>query len=234
MYSMVLMVALTSSSTTPDWLGKHHKAHHDGYPVTCYGGCYGGCNGACYGGCSGCWGSGLCYGGWNNCGGGYAGCMGSGFGTCVGGWGIHGYGAFGCHGCYGCYGCYGCVGYAPGYMMNFNPGTPNPSDNDTLPAPKKANGEKGSLAPTKARLIVELPADAKLSVDGRPMKTVDGRGVFTTPSLKQEELYYYELTVELLRDGKPIAENRRVLVRAGQEVRASFKNMDTVSTARSK
>jgi uncharacterized protein (TIGR03000 family) len=225
MYSMVLMVAMTSGTTTPDWFGKHHKAYHDGgYAVASYGGC----SGSCYGGC---WGTGLCYGGWNNCGGGYAGNC---YGTCAGGWGIHGYGAFGCHGCYGCYGCYGCVGYAPGYMTNFNPYVPQPSDNDTLPAPKKANGEKESLAPTKAKLIVELPADAKLTVDGRAMKTVSGRGVFTTPSLKKDELYYYELNVEVVRDGKPVAENRRVLVRAGEEVRANFKDMDAVSTARSR
>jgi uncharacterized protein (TIGR03000 family) len=224
MYSMVLMVALTSGSTTPDWVGKNPKSYQGGYVVSHDSGCYGSGYGA--------WGMGACYGGWNNCGGGYAGsnC----YGTCIGGWGIHGYGAFGCHGCYGCYGCYGCVGYAPGYMMNFSPATPGPSDNDTLPAPKKANGEKATLAPTNAKLIVELPADAKLTVDGRAMKTVAGHGVFTTPSLKKGELYYYELSVEVLRDGKPVAENRRVLVRAGEEVRANFKDMDTVSTARSK
>src|SRR5262245_61567243 len=121
MYSMVLMVALTSGSTTPDWFGKQHKSYYGGYVASYDSGCYG--NG--YGG----WRMGACYGGWNNCGGGYAGsnC----YGTCIGGWGIHGYGAFGCHGCYGCYGCYGCVGYAPGYMMNFSPVTPGPSDNDT-------------------------------------------------------------------------------------------------------
>jgi uncharacterized protein (TIGR03000 family) len=236
MYSMVLMAALTSGDVTPDLF---HKNYGHGY----YGGGYGmGWGGNCYGSYG--WAS--CYGGWNNCGGGgyggYAGGWGGGYGggwgncygTCVGGWGIHGYGAFGCHGCYGCYGCYGCVGYAPGHIPNFNPASPIPRDNDTLPAPKKADGEKESMAPTNARLIVELPTDARLTVDGYEMKTAAGRGVFTTPALKDGETYYYELRVEAVRGGKRVAEDRRVLVRAGQEVRATFKDLDTVSTARAK
>ena len=221
MYSMVLMAALTSSGTAPDTFLKGHHGGHGSYVVTCYGG-----SASCYG----CSGMGSCYGGWNNCGGGGGSC----FGTCAGGWGVHGYGAFGCHGCYGCYGCYGCTGYAPGYVPNYNPHSPIPSDNDTLPAPKKANGDKETMTPTKAKLIVELPADAKLTVDGHEMKTVSGRGVFTTPSLKKGETYYYELSVEVVREGKPVAENRRVIVRAGEEVRASFIDRDAVSTARAK
>src|SRR5262249_27739188 len=106
--------------------------------------------------------------------------------------------------------------------------------NDTLPAPKKSEGEKETVAPTNARLIVEVPADARLTVDGYAMRTVAGRGVFTTPALKDGETYYYDLRVEAVRGGKRVAEDRRVLVRAGQEVRATFKDFDTVSTARAK
>jgi uncharacterized protein (TIGR03000 family) len=59
MYSVVLMMAMTTGAETPD-CGRRH-------------GCNGGCNGGCYGG--GCYGGG-CYGGRGGWGGGCTGCAG--------------------------------------------------------------------------------------------------------------------------------------------------------------
>lgn len=86
MYSVVLMMALTTSADTPDFCR----------------GCRG-CNG-CYG-CSGCWGCHGCRG----CRGGWGchGCRG-----CNGSYG--GWGCSGCWGgCYGGWGCHGCHGTVP-------------------------------------------------------------------------------------------------------------------------
>ncbi len=66
MYSVVLMMALTTGGEAP-------ARHHHGGCCGCYGGyvsygccgCYGGCYGGCWGGCyGGGWGGGWGYGGW--------------------------------------------------------------------------------------------------------------------------------------------------------------------------
>jgi uncharacterized protein (TIGR03000 family) len=83
---------------------------------------------------------------------------------------------------------------------------------------------------TRARLIVEVPSDARLYVDDHLMKSTTEKRVFTTPQLRRGQTYYYILRAEVTRDGKPISESRRVTLRAGQSVRASFHDMDAVAS----
>jgi len=121
MYSVVLMAALATSSSAPDW------GHHSCYGCYgCYGGGYGGGYGGCYGGYGYGWGGHRGYGYGSGCYGyGYGGCYGSGYGGGYGGgcYGGYGYGSpyatWGCYGFYGspymgvsgtCTGCYGCYG----------------------------------------------------------------------------------------------------------------------------
>src|SRR5947207_4870996 len=149
MYSVVLMAALATGGANAPACWGHGSGCHG-----CHGcsGCYGsyGYSGgwACYGGCYGCWGySGGCYGA--------------------------GYGCYGCHGCYGCYGCYG-SNYAPVYSTPIPVIPPATSGTPTGPMPAPADGKKGGEArvdPTRAKVIVELPAEAKLYIDDQLMKT---------------------------------------------------------------
>jgi uncharacterized protein (TIGR03000 family) len=74
----------------------------------------------------------------------------------------------------------------------------------------------------RARLIVKVPANAKLYIDGHLTKATSRKRVFRTPDLESGQMYYYILRVEIVRDGKKVTQTRRVLVSAGQEVRASF------------
>ena len=220
MYSMVLMAALTTGGTAPD-------CHFRGGCCGCYGG-----GGGCYGGCYGGWGGGCC------------GCYGGGFGAYGGCWGGGGWG-----GCYGGYGggyAYG-GGYGGGYYGGVTyPGTTMPGATGTgtgtpgeqlgMP-PEDTTKKKGTmLTPTRAKLVVELPSDAKLYIDDLPMKTTSGVRSFNTPTLEPGQTYYYMVRAEVIRDGKPVTETRRVLVRAGQTARASFKDMEaeTVTTVRAK
>jgi uncharacterized protein (TIGR03000 family) len=72
-----------------------------------------------------------------------------------------------------------------------------------------------------AKLIVKLPADAKLYVDSYLTKTgSQATRVFTTPVLAAGQDYAYTLKAELERDGKTITTSKRVVVRAGAEVEA--------------
>jgi uncharacterized protein (TIGR03000 family) len=233
MYSVVLLAALTTGGQAPQW---HHRT---GCYGACYGSCYAGCYGAgsywsgygCWGSSRGCWGS--PYGCYGSCAGGawwghYASCYGYDIG-CVGTY--PGYGS--CHGCYGCYGCFGCYGgtVVPGPVE-----TPPPmpgGEKGTGGMGEGGKGEGGSTASDhRARLIVSLPEGAKLFVDGREIQNVGTRKTFRTPTLEEGATYFYEVRAEVMRDGQPAAETRRVLVRSGEVSRADFSRLGAPATAR--
>jgi uncharacterized protein (TIGR03000 family) len=103
----------------------------------------------------------------------------------------------------------------------------------------KGSEKKGpsTLVPAKATLVVDLPANAKLFVDGMPVEEATaGVQSFDTPALQPGQLYYYTVRVETMRDGKPVSESRRILVHAGQVIRADFKELESeaVRTAQAK
>jgi uncharacterized protein (TIGR03000 family) len=226
MYSVVLLAALTTGGETPAW-------HHRGGCYGCYGACYGSCYAGCYGGTywsgHGCWG--LPYGCYGSCA-----CYGSYYpGDC-----------YGCNGCYGCSGCYGCYGYgcynygcAGCYGGVVVPGpveTPPPMPGGEKGMGGTGEGAKdtgGSMAANRrARLIVSLPDGAKLFVDGQEIKDVSTRKTFRTPVLEEGTTYYYEVRAEVMRDGKPATETRRVLVRSGEVSQADFSRLGAPATAR--
>jgi uncharacterized protein (TIGR03000 family) len=99
------------------------------------------------------------------------------------------------------------------------------------PADAKPSGS--SAAPDRARLIVELPADATLFIDDQAMKSTREVRNFTTPPLKEGQTYYYMLRVEVNREGAKLTETRRVLIRAGDEVKASFTETGIAAAAKS-
>jgi uncharacterized protein (TIGR03000 family) len=78
-------------------------------------------------------------------------------------------------------------------------------------------------------LLVQLPPDAKLFVDGREVNlTPEIRNVLT-PELTPGRDYYYTLMVQAVRGGKPVEETRRVVVRAGQASPADFRDLGVAS-----
>ncbi len=106
---------------------------------------------------------------------------------------------------------------------------------ESIPAPKET--KKGVyLSPSKAKLVVEVPADAKLFIDDVQLKAAPGVRSFNTPTLEVGQSYYYMVRVETIRDGKPVSQTRRVIVRAGEIARADFRSLlsETVQTAQAK
>jgi len=251
MYSVVLMAALATSSSAPDFghrcsgcsgYSGGHGCHGGGYATWCTGGW------GCYGwGCYGSTGMG-CYAGWSGwgCRGG-GGCYGGGYGGgCHGGWGCYGATGWGCTGGYGCYGggygspyvvCGGGPGAYGGYSgygvpvpggMVVNPGTASPVTPVTPsgPAPEVTPEpkKKGELSRAKVRILV--PADAKLYVDGVLMKTGTPERVFQTPELNPAQTYYYDVRAEILRGDQVYAETQQLVVRPGTESTASFAGLE--------
>jgi uncharacterized protein (TIGR03000 family) len=221
MYSVVLMAALTTGTEAPDFFFRNGCRGCNGcWGASCHG-CYGGCYGGCHGcrGYQGCWG---CHGSWAVS----HGCWGSGC------WGCHGYwsgwyAAYSCHGCYGGWSCHGCLGVGPVYAA---PAGVSPGIRfEQAPLPKK-NPEEVRVN-DRSRIVVELPEDARLYIDGNLMRSASARRVFRTPELNPDLTYFYDVKAEVVRNGRAVSETQRVIVRPGQEARANFTNLDRRDTA---
>jgi uncharacterized protein (TIGR03000 family) len=209
MYSVILMAAMTAGGDAP-------ACHYATPAVGCYG-CYGSGYGygAYYGGYHSCYG-GSCYGGayypaYSNC----YGCYGSCFGyngppssMCYGG----------CGGCWGGFGTYTYTAPAGSYST---PVITTPTE--TLPpaTPKKEEMKKDETK-KGAKVIIDVPATAKLYVDDQLTIGTGTRRVFSTPALVPGQAYYYQLRVEYEQDGKTVTETRRLIVRNGETAQTAF------------
>ena len=197
MYSVVLLMALSGGAEAPDC----HKS------CSCSGYCSGSyCSGyACTGSyCSGYACSGSCHGGGHKLFGGHGGGL---FGghkhSCSGSY---------CSG-YSCSGYMGCTGCAGG--MIYGPGMGG-SKSKPLPPPKKDE----VTAP--ATIVLSLPADAKVSIDGTVTTSTSATRTFVTPELNQDQAFVYTISAQIVRDGQTLTVSEKVTVRAGEETRVNF------------
>lgn len=106
-----------------------------------------------------------------------------------------------------------------------------------MPAPKKE--DKAKEKEGAARLILDVPQDARVYIDDQLMRTPSARRIFSTPTLQAGQAYFYDIRVEVVRDGRTHSETKRVIIRAGDTVTASFSggpavdpNRAVASTAR--
>jgi uncharacterized protein (TIGR03000 family) len=117
-----------------------------------------------------------------------------------------------CHGCCGGYvSCHGCCGGA----------APAPAP---APAPAKEAAPKKAEAttPAPATIVVNLPTEARLTVDDAATSSTSNRRVFVSPELAPGREYHYTLKAEWVRDGKPVIVTRKVAVTAGNETNISL------------
>jgi uncharacterized protein (TIGR03000 family) len=149
--------------------------------------------------------------------GGCYGCYGC-YGGCYGCWG-------GCYGCYGgCYGCYG--GYAGAYYYG---GMRHGGRADITPVEPQTQ-MVAQAAP--ARIQVELPANATLTVDDTPTQSTSANRTFVSPALEPGMKYHYTLKATLVRNGETLEITKRVPVEAGRESRVVLDFNDESQVAR--
>lgn len=230
MYTMVLMAALTTGIDMPDRGGRRGGGCCGCYGGMGYGGCYGGM-GMGYGGCYGGMGRGYggCYGG-----------MGMGWGGCYGGMGM-GYGGYrmgyggGWGGGYGGgYGGYTLGNFAPGFgnyafspmMSTWGWNAPLASGGAFLNQGTTQSFYYNSPTANEATIVVHVPANASLSIDGEQTQQRSNTRVFTSPPLEPGKSYTYTLRAEVDRNGRMVRETKTVEIRAGQrsEVTMRFDN----------
>jgi len=94
-----------------------------------------------------------------------------------------------------------------------------------LGPPEKGKG-KGKTGSTQAEstgvILVSLPAEARLTVDGQPTTSTSATRTLVSPNLQSGYEYTYTLRAEITRDGQTLAQTQRVAVRAGAQSTVSF------------
>ena len=73
-----------------------------------------------------------------------------------------------------------------------------------------------------------LPADAKLSIDGRPTVSTSESRVFESPSLTPGQTFYYVLKATVVRGAKADV-TKKVAVRAGEDTRVKIEIPETTA-----
>jgi uncharacterized protein (TIGR03000 family) len=147
------------------------------------------------------------------------------------GYGGCSYGYYGCGG-YG-YGGYGYGGYA-GYYGGGNygwgaVGYPVPG---AYPAPAATSGAQpqssiSAPAANSVALIVTVPANAKVWVNGKLTRSIGEQRQFSSSGLKLDASYEYQVRAEYVRDGKPVREEKSVLLTAGKTGSMTFNGTPT-------
>jgi uncharacterized protein (TIGR03000 family) len=79
-----------------------------------------------------------------------------------------------------------------------------------------------ATADQSATVVVELPADATLTIDGEATTSTSATRVFRTPELEPGQTFHYTFKAQVERDGKVQSVTRRVEVRAGQQTQVSL------------
>jgi len=87
------------------------------------------------------------------------------------------------------------------------------------PATYVATTSSGSRTAT---FVVNLPADARLIVNGSTTRSTTARRVFVSPPLEPGGTYYYTLRAEITRGGETLATTRQVSVRPGQQTEVTL------------
>lgn len=114
--------------------------------------------------------------------------------------------------CYsGCYSGYygGCQGGVCGFV-----GAPAMEAHPAKPKTGKKGSEEQETS-TSATIVVNLPADANLTIDGAPTASTSERRVFDSPELTPGKNYYYMFKAQVIRDGKTLVVEQKVPVIAG-------------------
>jgi uncharacterized protein (TIGR03000 family) len=101
------------------------------------------------------------------------------------------------------------------------PAMPGPAP-EQVPAPKPQEEVKPTTSTSTSLLIVSLPADATLTVDGQLTTSTSSTRYFASPVLEPGKDYYYTLKAEASRNGQVVSAMKRVTVRAGEETRVSM------------
>lgn len=104
---------------------------------------------------------------------------------------------------------------------------PDGFDNPAQPTPADGRGGSAFKVPldddaNRGRVLVKVPADAKLFVEGKQLTVTNGERTFVTPPLPTDREAVYAFKVEYTRDGETVTQSRKVKVRANATTTVDF------------
>lgn len=111
------------------------------------------------------------------------------------------------------------------------PDAAGPSGLQATAATQPVGVTVGGSAGARAKVVVRLPVDAKLSVDGTPLRLTGAERAFSTPPLPAGMEYTYQFTAEYERGGRVLTESRKVAVRAGSAAAVEFDDLTAAKLA---
>jgi uncharacterized protein (TIGR03000 family) len=85
-----------------------------------------------------------------------------------------------------------------------------------------ANVGETLTSAAQATVVVTLPADAKLFADGQLIDQTGPVRTFRTPALEPGKSYYYEISIEVVRNGRPAKFTEKAALEAGKVARVNF------------
>jgi uncharacterized protein (TIGR03000 family) len=108
---------------------------------------------------------------------------------------------------------------------------PEKTQTTAKPAQTNTAGETvpATAGSAPATITVNLPADAKLTIDDSPTNATSGNRTFATPALEAGNEYFYTLKVEVTRNGQTVTDSKRISVRGGEETQVNFDFSDRVA-----
>lgn len=110
------------------------------------------------------------------------------------------------------------------------PGAPAPAPTPKPEQPRKAEPRPpAAFNAAPAKVLVSLPTDASLTIDGNATVSTSGNRTFVSPELEAGKDYVYTLKAEIVRDGKSVTESKTIYVRAGETTEVAFDLIPTVA-----
>ena len=119
-------------------------------------------------------------------------------------------------------GCYGYAGY-PGY-----PGYYGWAAN----VPSGSSAPVSTAQPASARVVVNLPPDARFFIGDRAWSLDAATHAFKTPPLSPNFRHEYTLRAEVTRNGRTVSQSKLVTVLAGKETVVEFGQFPAAELAR--
>jgi uncharacterized protein (TIGR03000 family) len=90
----------------------------------------------------------------------------------------------------------------------------------------KPDDKKEASINAPATIIVTLPADAKLMIDGAATTSTSELRTFVSPELPAGRDFSYMLQADFQNEGRPVTVTKQVIVRAGSETRVTVSAAD--------
>jgi uncharacterized protein (TIGR03000 family) len=83
-----------------------------------------------------------------------------------------------------------------------------------------------------AQIVVSVPADASVTVDGKATVSTSTVRTFETPTLTSDKTYSYTFKAEFSREGKTVTVSKKVTVKAGKIVNLDLNQADALVASR--